>query len=247
MRKFLVLVLAISISLSFTALAQPTSDVPVTSRITDFVYVDDGTRIDMQVQSDGAGVYNNSKSVESVIQGIGDWELDTGVYIKSPTRKAYLDFSQPIAGSGPGPYGAPTPPFVTGLVRPRFLSQTSRYNLNMFTIPYLESVNAPLNIGFNYPIGGSDKYLIHMTDDSNAIFPYPEIDHVNITCTGQDANLCNRWQITPDGEKGCAVKDCSSVKWNVVKLVKVVTVRGQTTEVNLGNFYMTFAIDITEP
>src|SRR6185436_15912833 len=99
-------------------------------------------RVPMQVQSDGAGSYKNSKSVISVIQGLGDWEFDTGVTIKTPTRKVFLDLSQPIAGSAPG--GAnPTAPFVTALVSPRFRSKLSQYGLNMLTIPYGETVLAP--------------------------------------------------------------------------------------------------------
>jgi hypothetical protein len=69
-----------------------------------------------------------------------------------------------------------------------------------------------------------------------------------MTCTGMDANQqCNRWQIQPDGAKGgCVTPDCS-VKRNVVKLVKVITRGNNVTEIDLGDFYMTFSIDITKP
>src|SRR5436190_12963282 len=110
------------------AIAQ-SGDAPVTSTIRDYIdwtdpASDTTQRIQMQVQSDGAGVYRtltkkgNKLSVLSVIQSIGDWVLDTGLNVDSPTRKVFLDFSHPIAGSGPNG-GNPTPPFTTSLVQPK--------------------------------------------------------------------------------------------------------------------------------
>jgi len=239
------------------ALAQ-TGDVPVTSAISDYVdWTDPSTgdtqRIQMQVQSDGAGVYStvvkkgNKLSVQSVIQGIGDWVLDTGLNVPSPSRKVFLDFSHPIAGSGPAG-GNPTPPFTTALVEPRLTSQCSAYGINMLAMASGQTVACPIRIGFYYPIGTSNWYRIHMTPDSSAIFPYPETDDGDVTCSGVDAtSQCNQWRIEPNGSKGgCLTPDCS-VKQNVVKLVKVVTVRGKVTEVNQGDFYMTFSIGVTKP
>ena len=74
-----------------------------------------------------------------------------------------------------------------------------------------------MRIGFYYPIGSSNLYRIHMTPDNRSIFPYPETDNVNVTCSGVDANSqCNQWQIEPDGAKGgCVTADCS-VKQNLL-------------------------------
>jgi len=71
---------------------------------------------------------------------------------------------------------------------------------------------------------------------------------VNVTCKSLGANLqCNQWKVEPNGTKGgCATADCS-VKQNVVRLVKVVTAKGKTTEINEGDFYMSFSIGITNP
>jgi hypothetical protein len=204
----------------------------------------------MQVQSDGAGGYRtvikkgNKLSVESVIQGIGDWVLDTGA---SPSRNVFLDFSLPIAGSGPNG-GNPTPPFTTALVQPKLSTRCSQYGVNMLSMAGGETESCPMVIGFLYPIGGSDHYRIHMTPDNRSFFPYPETDNADVTCSGVDANsACNQWRIEPNGLKGgCLTVDCS-VRQNVVKLVKVVTVRGKVTEVNLGDFYMAFSIRVTNP
>jgi hypothetical protein len=243
--------LLVSCGLS-VAVAQQSADLPVTSWIKDYIDVTDpisGTtqRLQMQVQSDGAGSYRNSKSVMSIIQYIGDWYLDTGVTIKNPTRKGFLDFSKPIAGSGPGG-GNPTPPFTAGLVEPRLISKCGEYGVNMLSIAGGQTVNCPMTIGFYYPIGGTDHYRIHMTPDSRSLFPYPETDYVDITCTGvNSSSQCNRWQIEPNGMKGgCVTADCS-VKQNVVKLVKLVTTRGKETEINRGDFLMSFSVSLTNP
>jgi hypothetical protein len=73
------------------AKAQKQSDLPVTSTIAD------GTA---QIQCDDFGPYKNTKAVQSIIQPIGDWVLDTN-YSSLSTRSVYLDLSKPIAGTGP--------------------------------------------------------------------------------------------------------------------------------------------------
>jgi hypothetical protein len=253
MRKSLIAVLTICFTLAITALAQNNSDVLVTSTITDSVAVG-GSPVFMQIRSDGQGAYQSIKNkknyvVKSIIQGIGDWELDTGIFVTSPTRRVFLDFSNPVSGTGPGPNGAPTPPFNSALVRARFLCQASRYGHSMFTIQNGETVSAPLIIGFDDPLSGA-RYRIHMTPDDGSVFPYLDTDYIDITCTGveQDGE-CNRWEMRPNGAKGgCASGDAPcTVKQNRIKLVKVVTSKGKTTEINQGDFYMAFSIDITRP
>jgi hypothetical protein len=256
--KWALLLSVLSAFFGLSVAVAQSGDVRVTSTISDYVDwtdPDSGTtqRIQMQVQSDGAGVYTtipgtkrNTFSVRSIIDGFGDGVIDTGLDVTSPTRKVYLDFSHPIAGSGPGG-GAPAPPFTTALVRPKLTTACSLYGISMLTIGGGETVSCPMRIGFFYPIGSSDQYRIHMTPQS-PIFPYPDTDNADVTCTGVNANSqCNQWQIEPNGLKGgCLTEDCS-VKQNVVKLVKVVTVKGKITEVNLGDFYMTFSIGVTNP
>lgn len=247
------LLLAVLSTFGFSvALAQQTGDVPVTATIKDYIDWTDpnsGTmqRIQMQVQSDGAGTYKNSKSVMSIIQGIGDWYLDTGVNIKNPTRKAFLDFSKPIVGTGPNG-GNPTPPFTTALVEPKLISKLSEYGISMFSIAGGQTAIGPMTIGFYYPIGSTNHYRIHMTPDSRSLYPFPETDYVDITCTGVNASLqCNSWQIEPNGIKGgCVTADCS-VKQNVVKLIKVVTVKGKETAVSLGDFLLSFSVELANP
>jgi hypothetical protein len=190
-------------------------------------------------------------NVRSIIQGIGDWELDTGVTIplSTPgTRQGYVDFSKAVLNSKPDPndpdgWTDPTPPFPSNYVYIRFLSQASRVK-SMLALVNGEMIRVPLIIGFDYPSG--TRYRIHMTPNSDAVYPYPLTDYVDTTCTGVDASGCNRWQIRPDGfNGGCATADCSVLQ-NRVKLIKVVTSKGRTTEIDQGDFYMSFSIDIAK-
>ena len=252
MKKLLLLAVSICVTLTLTALAQTTGEVPVTSTITDSVMVA-GTPFHMQIRSDLGGPYQSVKTkkgyqVKSLIIGTGNWELDTGINVTSPTRHAFLDFSKGIGPIGPGG-AAPSPPFTAALVRPKLYSLGYQYGYSMLTMGDGETQSIPLLIGFD-DLATGVRYRIHMTPDARSNFPYPETDEVDITCTGVDANSkCNQWQIRPNGLKGgCATGDFPcSVKQNVVRLVKLVSYRGGFAEVNQGNFLMSFAFDITRP
>src|SRR5437868_14068519 len=240
--------LAACLGLFTTVVKMQASDLSVTTTVKDYLDVVDSTgvsqRLLMQIRSDNAGGYQNSKNLQSIIQATaGDWVLDTN-YSKVSTRSVFLDFSKPIVGSGPNG-GAPAPPFNAALVKPRISSKCHAYGNSMFTIPYAVTVNCPLAITFCY---GSGSYRIQMTPDNRTVYAYPETDFVNITCAGVNASLqCNSWKIEPNGARGgCLTTDCS-VRQNVVKLVKLVTSKGQTTEVNQGDFYMAFSISLTNP
>lgn len=229
------------------AASQKVSDLVVTSTIKDYQDVTDNTgvpqRLWMQIRSDGADGYKNSKSVQSIIQGTaGDWVLDTN-YATSSTRSIFLDFSKPISGSGTNG-GAPAPPFTAALVKARIISKCHEAGNSMFTMASGQTVTCPLVAAF---FVGSSFYRIHMTPHGD-VYPYPETDHATITCTGTNPSFkCNQWRVEPNGiNGGCLTVDCS-VRQNVVKLAKVVTVKGKETEVNQGDFYMAFSITITNP
>ena len=223
------------------------TDAPVTATVADHLDVIDSTgatqQLWMQIRSDGAGVYKNTKDVQSIVQGVGDWVLDTN-FTKYSTRSIFVDFSKPITGSGPNG-GNPTPPFTSAVVKARIISKCHETNNDYFNIPTGQTVVCPMVAGFYV---GADFYRIHNTPGGDVVFPYTETDFVNVTCNGVGANLqCNQWRVEPNGTKGgCATADCS-VKQNVIRLVQVVTVKGKTTEINQGDFYMSFSITITNP
>ena len=117
-KRIFITVLVACLSGLFSAIApnnaasQKVSDLLVTSTIKDYQDVTDSNgvpqRLWLQIRSDGADGYKNSRSVQSIIQGTaGDWVLDTN-FATSSTRSIFLDFSKPISGSGPNG-GAPAP------------------------------------------------------------------------------------------------------------------------------------------
>ena len=218
--------------------AQRSVDTPVTSTIADSV-----NGYAMQIQSDGAGPYVNTRYVESIVQSCcGDWELDTN-YSKSSTRNVFLDFSKPIAGTGPNG-GNPVAPFTSGLAKVRFISKCHLYNVNMFTLPVGVTANCPLTTGFSY---GGATYRLQM-NPLTGVDVDPETDYVNITCNAANANSqCINWKIEPNGSKGgCATADCSVIQ-NVARLSKMVSSKGKTISVNQGDFHVAFSITLTNP
>ncbi len=89
-RALLSLAVALLFALTTTRLmpdagarGKPSSDIPVTVTI-DGLGVNTST---LRIQSDLAGVYRNSSSLQSMIQGIGDWEFDMLNFSSSPQRK----------------------------------------------------------------------------------------------------------------------------------------------------------------
>lgn len=230
----------------------PTPDVPVTDTIADYIdWTDPSTGISqsfwMQIRSDGVGPYTNTSSVQSIIQGAsGDWILDTK-NTKSPTRSVFLDFTRPLAGTGPNG-GNPVSPFTSALVNARLISKCHLYNYDMLTIPVGVTVSCPLAVFFN---SGGSAYFLQMNPGPNGVYLAPETDFVNIACNGAGASFqCNNWTVTPNGSRGgCLTADCS-LKQNVARLNKMVTTRGNSgsvNPVNQGDFYVAFSIGITNP
>ena len=75
--------------------AGPVRDIPVTS----VIYNNDSNGIPYRIQSDSLGSYKNGVgSVVSIVQGIGNWELDL---LNSTTRKIFVDLGDPVPNSNP--------------------------------------------------------------------------------------------------------------------------------------------------
>src|SRR6266436_9196103 len=122
---------AASLLQSAATAAKPASDTAVTTTI-------DGLSVDtlptLRIQSDQAGSYRNSSSLQSILQAaVGDWVLDTLNFNSSPQRKVLIDLRDPVPGSGPNG-GAPTAPFAYQLVRARFIAQCSENGIDFRTM-----------------------------------------------------------------------------------------------------------------
>ena len=73
----------------------------------------------------------------------------------------------------------------------------------------------------------------------NANFPGTEFGLW--TCVATDSgSKCNQWKLEPSAEHDTQRK-------NVAQLIRLVTVRGKTTNEDRGDYYLSFAIDVTNP
>ena len=222
MRTPTILLFAGAMCLSATAFAGQTTNTPVTTTIADA-----DANGPLRIQSDGAVPYTNSSSVHSLIEGGSDWVLDTN-YSRTPTRSAYIDFGDPIAGSGPGG-GDPVAPFASALVRARFIAQCHQTNVRMFAIPAGSTAICLMATGFSY--GGTD-YRLAMNPSN-----YADTNWVNVTCQAAGSNgNCISWLLGPSAIYGTPK--------NSTKLLKIAK-NGSVTD--LGDFYMSFSISVTNP
>ena len=220
-------------TITITAAAQkPVGDIPVTVNI-------DGLGPDtvptLRVQSDLLGAYKHSKSLESIIQSIGDWELDMLNFNSSPQRTVLIDLRDPVLGSAPGG-GNPINPLGTNgyqYVRARFIARCGLNGIKMQDMqtgyPYL----CPLAIAFD---AGGVRYRLTQNPSN-----FSETNWVQITCLATDSNSkCSQWKIEP------SVTQSDGERSNVAKLLKVATKPTQADQ-DMGNFYLSFAINVTKP
>ena len=214
-------------------------DVPVTTNILD---ADTTIATALQIRSDGVGLYPNTNGVQSLIQPVGDWVMQSD-FTTASTRTVFVDFGQAIAGSCPTcPNGNPIA-LPSKLYPTRFIAKCYEYNGNMLTLPLGGQIACPM---YTRVAVNGQNYRINMNPLSSAQAYYPETNYVNIACTGVDTTgKCNRWKIEPSGFYTSA--DGVMVRGNVGKLVKVTTVKGKTVDVDQGNFYFSLSIEVTKP
>ena len=214
-------------------------DVPVTTTIAD---ADGNIAPALQIRSDGVGPYANTKDVQSLIQSVGDWVMQSD-YSTASTRTVFVDFGRPISGSCPTcPNGNPLA-LPSQLYPTRFIAKCHEYNANMLTLPLGASTTCPM---YTRVIFNGQSYRINMNPNPAAQAYYPETNDVSITCTGMDPlGKCNRWKVEPNGYY--MLPDGSIARGSVGKLVKVTTVKGRTTDVDQGDFSFSFSIQMITP
>jgi hypothetical protein len=227
----LIVIVAATLMKAPATASKPAPDTPVTSTI-------DGLGLNtlptLRIQSDQAGAYRNSSSLQSILQSaLGDWVLDTLNYNSSPQRKTLIDLRDPVAGSGPGG-GAPVAPFTSQLVRTRFISKCSEYGVDLRTIAGGSTVYCPLAIAFDDPLGVRYRLTMHANN-------FPEVNLVQVTCVAVNASSkCNQWLFEPSATQ------LNGERKNVTKLLKVASKPNQADQ-DMGDFYMSFTIHVTNP
>jgi len=205
------------------------SNTPVTALVAD---ANAAVAPTLQIRSDGLGAYQNSSSLTSIIQSIGAWELDSYDPRRS-TRTVYLDFSQPIAGSGPG--GGNPIAIPSGLYKVHAIAKCNLYGTSMLTLAPGATISCPLHFGDVY--SGGVKYAVQMNPfQSAADTAYPETNYANITCVfpASGAGPCSQWTILPSGT--FIGTDSTPYYRNVGALLKYGTGKGATV-VKEGDFY----------
>jgi len=207
------------------------TDTPVRSSLLGNSPIADPSVFNYRFQSDLLGPYVNGVwSVESVIQAGGDWRLDAST---STTRTMMLDFRDAVPGS------SANPPFQVANVPA--MTETKSYLLyGTGKVAGMTGLNSTLITPFvaRFAFGGN-TYRIWMSASQ-----YPQTNYGLVRCTGvvSPANSqCNHWTIEP------SVTQPDGQLKNIAKLVRVSTSRGKTIEIDQGDFYLSFSIDITNP
>jgi len=227
----LVLVAILSLSVGIVAQKTRTSDLPVTSTI-------QGLGPDFptyRIQSDLLGSYKNSSALESIIQGIGDWELDMVNFTSSPQRTILVDLRDPVLGTNPNNL---PPPFQYAYVRARFISKCSQYGLNLRSMTVGQQYRCELSVGaISY---GGQKYALRMNPSNYGT------DDVTWTCKNVASGKCSQWRMEPSAYYTDAATGALEQK-NRAQFVRVVTAKGQTTYEERGEYYLSFSVDVTNP
>jgi hypothetical protein len=221
MKKFaLLLCVLVMVALSLdnrSEAAPPVRDAPATTTITDFdpVY---GTPF--SIGSDSLGSYNNGvNSVSSIVQGIGNWVLDTK---PSTVRKVYLDFRDPVIGGG----GAA--PFQWAHVPVRFISKCTT---NITTMALNQTIQCPLALSIVY---NNVTYALRTNEN------YGGTEPVNWTCLARNSTKCISWEMTPSAVQA------DGQRKNVMQLLKPAVSKREPEQL-LGLYYMSFKINVTTP
>lgn len=178
------------------------------------------------IQSDGLGAYvNGTNGLVSILQAIGDWELD--LTPRRNTRGARIDFGEPLPGN-PG-----AAPFTSEVVKARFIAKSTQMNPGISKMTGLGStILSPISVAFAY---GNSNYAIRMNATN-----HPGSDWALVTCTGVSdpsnpaTSPCNKWRLTPNGSYDGVTKNVGYVE------------RVASPSTFIGWFYFAFDIQLTK-
>lgn len=236
-RTVIGIALVVLAGLSAAPAAQKTpSSTPVMSLISDF---DSGVAPALQIQSDQLGTYVASSTLTSHLQNDGGaWALDS-YYVKGATRRVVLNFTHPIAGSGPGGSDPVAPPSGAYLVR--MGSDCYRDGLNYLTLLPGQSMQCRINIHFDY---GGKTYDLHMARTNPN---FTETDSAKVSCIfpTSGAGPCSQWRLSPSGQYQLA--DGTMVQANIANLSTVTWAKGKSTWTKQGNYRVSFSVIVAKP
>lgn len=189
-----------------------------------------------QLASDNVGAESASyASSSSIISDItsgssSEWRLDL---TKQNVRTVYLSFANPVPGSAASPVASG---YYNGFVFSRCFSGYGGTQTGWLAIKPGTSNNVcAMRVTFT---AGSQTYYLILSPGGD----FPGTGWASVTCnSGDSSGNCNSWtavpNMTPGGGNSPAVAD----------LVQPTTSRGTTTLTLLGQYYVTFHIDVTNP
>ena len=241
---YLIMALAVNVSLSAGGSAQKNPKnqpvtTPVTSTILDLRADNTAYRIHSDSPLSGSNVYRNGvDSVISRFQETPEWELDAR---SSPTRKMFIDLNDPVPGTV-----VESPPYTSSYVAGRLETKCLLLYGAGIAVGNMNGLGStrPCPLIFNLdPLSNSTRYRINM----NSVWD-PGTDNALFTCTSvidpnNPASKCNQWRVEPNGLDGVTGQRVS-----IARLIKVTVLNGgRTTETPIGDYYMTFRFEVTNP
>ncbi len=208
---------------------KPASDVPVTSTLNITGDISQGTNY--QIEGDGLGPYvNGVNGVSSILQGgSGDWVLDLG---GSKTETVLFDLRDPVPNSGAKQI------FSYAYLTPRIIVKCSEAIAGSFPAMKLnQTLSCPTGIGFTY---GGTQYGLMMSSGPNSDIDYAETNNPQVTCTAVNSttNKCISWTIVP-------IQQATGPVENIARLRQPLKCGGCFA--NLGDFYVKFSFNVTNP
>ena len=221
MKKLIILVLllaATGLNLNNPSeAAPPVRDAPATSTIANNDPVSNAL---LRIGPDIYGpYYNGVDSVSSIVQGIGNWVLDTK---PSPLRKIRVDLGDPVPNSGANA------PFQSAFVPVRFISKCTT---NITTMVLNQTIECPLAVSIVY-----NGVTYALRTNAN----YAGTEPVHWKCLARPSTKCTSWEMTPSAIQA------DGQRKNVMQLLKPATSNKQTDQL-LGLFYISFNINVTTP
>ena len=229
MKKLTVLIAAFVICFVIAAAANTFAQKPAKGDtvVTTTIHDADANFAPYRIQSDLLGAYKNGvNAVESIIQGIGDYEMDLINFGSS--RRARMDFGDPVPNTNPNNL----PPPVNGFYAVRLFSQCSARGLKLQTLAFGARISCPLIVAVNDSNG--DTYSVRFNRVT-----YAGTNDVSWTCVSAASGKCSGWRMQSD--------PTASGGKLVAQLLKITRVGNRTTEVNYGRYYFTFDVALTNP
>jgi len=216
--SLLLLSLMVCIGCAFEVSAQrPPRDASATTTVT---YLNPTSGIPFSIAGDNLGsYYNGVNSVSSIVQGIGNWVLDTK---SSTTRSVRLDLGDQVSG--------PAGPFTSAQVPVRILSQCAT---DITTLALNATTQCPLNVSFVY---GDITYGLRTGGPINE---YSGTDPVTWRCLGTNAGKCVSWEMIPSGSHDGQTKSGMQLL--------IPATKPRNSDQLLGLYYFSFHIYVITP